>query len=147
MSDFLGEVSQTKRQRFMSVRKRKLEYVFRLSLNANGRTVFGIDEAEILEAIEKYGSIGAAAKKLEISYKFTWNRLIHLTRTLRQPMVVTRRGTTLYTTKKGGGGTTLTPVATILLKEFRETERIMRQSLSERAALTVTSNRITIQRK
>lgn len=118
----------------MSVRKRKLEYAFRLYLNVNGRTVFGKDEAEILEAVEEYGSIGAAAKKLETSYKFTWKRLIQLTRTLHQRVVVTRRGTTRYATKKGGGGTTLTPAAKVLLKEFRETERIMRQSLSRREA-------------
>lgn len=147
MSDICEEFSRTNREKLMSVRKMKLEYAFGLYLNANGRTVFSKDEAEILEAVDEYGSIGAAAKKLEISYKFTWNRLIQLTRTLRQQVVVTRRGTTRYATKKGGGGTTLTPVARVFLKEFRETERLMRQRLSKREAPTVTSKQTSFQRK
>jgi molybdenum-dependent DNA-binding transcriptional regulator ModE len=64
----------------MSVRKGKLEYTFGLYFNADGRRVFGKDEAEILEALEEYGSIAAAAKKLEISYEFTWNRLVRMMR-------------------------------------------------------------------
>jgi molybdate transport system regulatory protein len=116
----------------MSVRKGKLEYTFGLYLNADGRRVIGEDGAEILEAVEEYGSIAAAAKKLEISYKFTWNCLLRMTRSLRQPVVVTRRGTTRYARRKGGGGTTLTPVARALLKEFRETERFMQQVLARR---------------
>ena len=125
----------------MSVREGKLEYTFGLYLNADGRRVLGKDEAEILEALEEYGSIAAAAKKLEISYKFTWNCLVRMTRSLHQPVVVTRRGTARYARRKGGGGTTLTPVARVLLKEFRETERLMRQSLSNRERLTVTFQR------
>ena len=113
MSDIYGGVSRTNRERLISVRKSKLEYAFRLYLHASGRTVFGNDEAEILEAVEKYGSIVAAAKKLKITYKLTWNCLIQLTRTLHQPVVVTRRCTTRYATKKGGGGTTLTPAAKV----------------------------------
>jgi molybdate transport system regulatory protein len=116
----------------MSVRKRKLEYAFGLYLNVDGQRIIGKDEAEILEALEKYGSIAAAAKKLERSYRFTWNCLIRMTRSLHQPIVVTRRGTTKYASRKGGGATTLTPVARLLVTEFRETERLMRKPLQER---------------
>ena len=127
MSDIYGGISRTNRERLISVRKSKLEYAFRLYLHASGRTVFTKDEAEILEAVEKYGSIAAAAKKLKISYRLTWNCLIQLTRTLHQPVVVTRRGGTPSVQKKGGGGTTLTPAAKVLLKEFRETARLQKR--------------------
>jgi len=60
----------------------KLEYAFGLFLNVDGQRIIGKDEAEILEALEKYGSIAAAAKKLEKSYGFTWNYLIRMTRSL-----------------------------------------------------------------
>ena len=123
----------------MSFRKGKLEYTFGLYLNADGRRVFGRDGAEILEALEEYGSITAAAKKLEISYKFTWNCLLRMTRSLHQPVVVTRRGTTQHARSNGGGGTTLTPIARVLLKEFRETERFMQQTLSRREGPVITS--------
>ena len=116
----------------MSVRKGKLEYTFGLYLNADGQRILGKDEAEILEALEEYHSITAAAKKLQKSYKFTWNRIARLTRSLHQPVVVTQRGTVRYARRKGGGGTTLTTVARVLLKEFRETERFMQQTLSSR---------------
>jgi len=124
----------------MSVRKGKLEYAFGLYLNADGQRILGKDEAEILEALEKYGSVAAAAKKLQRSYRFTWNRLIGMTRSLHQPVVVTRRGTTKYARRKGGGATTLTPFARLLLKEFKETERIMRLTLSRIGAPSASSN-------
>jgi len=118
----------------MSVRKRKLEYTFGLYLNVDGERVIGREEAEILEALEKYGSIAAAAEKRGRSYRFTWNSLIRMTRNLHQPIVVTRRGTTRYARRRGGGATTLTPLARLLLKEFKETERIMRLTLSRNGA-------------
>jgi molybdate transport system regulatory protein len=125
----------------MRVRKGKLEYAFGLYLNVDGEIAIGKEEVEILEALEKYGSIAAAAEKLERSYKFTWSRLIRMTRSLRQPIVVTRRGTTKYAKRKGGGATTLTPVARLLLKEFKETEQIMRLILSRYEGSSATSNR------
>ena len=131
MFDFLEFVSRTD-ERLMSAGKGKLEYAFGLYINFDGQRVIGKEEADILEALEKYGSIAAAAKKLEISYKFTWNRLTQMTRSLHKPVVVTRRGTTRYARRKGGGGATLTPVAKMLLKEFRETERFIQQALSRR---------------
>ena len=63
----------------MRVRKGKLEYAFGLYLNVDGQRVIGKEEAEILEALEEFGSIAAAAKKRERSYKFTWNCLIRMT--------------------------------------------------------------------
>lgn len=116
----------------MQARKKKIEYTFELYLNAGGRIVFGKTGAQILEAVEEHGSMVMAAKKLEMSYRFTWNYLSRMRKELHQPVVVTRRGGTSSAKKKGGGGTTLTPTARALLKEFRETERLMRQILSNR---------------
>ena len=127
----------------MRVRKGKLEYAFGLYLNVDGQRVIGKEEAEILEALEEFGSIAAAAKKRERSYKFTWNCLIRMTRRLHQPIVVTRRGATRYATSKGGGGTALTPVAKVLLKEFRETEHFMQQTLSRRETPATTSGTVS----
>ena len=116
----------------MCARKRNLQYTFRLYLNADSQRVLGKGGAQILEAIDEYGSIAAAAEELEMSYKFTWDYLIRMRRRLHQPVIVTRRGGTRDGKKKGGGGTTLTPAARALLKEFRETERLMRSMLVKR---------------
>ena len=116
----------------MCVRKMDLEYTFRLYLNANGQRILGKGGAQILEAVNAYGSIAAAASELEMSYKFTWDYLTRMRRRLHQPVIVTYRGGTQNGKKKGGGGTTLTPIARTLLKEFRETERLVRKMLSKR---------------
>lgn len=116
----------------MCARKRKLQYSFRLYLNAEGQRVLGKGGAQILEAIDECGSIAAAAEELEMSYKFTWDYLIRMRRRLHQPVILTRRGGTRGGKKKGGGGTTLTPAARAILKEFRETERLLESTLSKR---------------
>jgi molybdate transport system regulatory protein len=123
----------------MSARKRNLRYDFRLYLNANGQRVLGKGGAQILEAVDEYGSITAAAEELEMSYKFTWDYLIRMTRRLHEPVIVTRRGGTQNGKKKGGGGTTLTPIARTLLREFRATERLVRNTLTKRETATARS--------
>jgi len=89
-----------------------------------------------LEAVDECGSITAAAKKLEMSYKFTWDYLIRMRRRLHQPVIVTHRGGTRAGKKKGGGGTMLTPSARKLLKEFKETERQVQNVLRKRETIT-----------
>ena len=145
LSDFL-EVDRERTDRLMTTRKGKLEYAFGLYLNIDGQRVIGKEEAEILEALEKYGSIAAAAKQLERSYRFTWNCLTRMTRSLHQPIVVTRRGGTRHARRKGGGATTLTPVARLLLKQFKETEQIMQLALSRNGGTSAASSR-RVQRK
>ena len=123
----------------MSAGKKKLKYTFGLYLNTDGRRVLGNAGAQILEAVEERGSIAAAAKKLKVSYGFAWNYLMRMRKDLHQPLVVTRRGGTPSAKRKGGGGTTLTPLAKALLKDFTETERLMREILSKREGPAVTS--------
>jgi len=123
--------------RLMCARKGKLQYTFRLYLNADGQRVLGKGGAQILEAIDECGSISAAADELEMSYKFTWDYLIRMRRRLHQPVIATRRGGTRGGGKRrGGGGTTLTPAARALLKEFRDTERILESALMKRERST-----------
>jgi len=125
--------------RLMCARKRNLQYTFRLYLNVDGQRLLGKGGAQILEAVDEYGSIAAAAEELEMSYKFTWDYLIRMRRRLHQPVIVTHRGGTRNGKKKGGGGTTLTPIARALLKEFRETERFMQNILTKRQRATARS--------
>ena len=120
----------------MRNKRLNLRYTFRLYLNANDQRVLGKGGAQILEAVNEYGSIAEAAEELEMSYKFVWDYLIRMRRRLQQPVVVTRRGGA-QRKKKGGGGTTLTPVAKALVKEFRETERLVWNITSKRGIVTV----------
>jgi molybdate transport system regulatory protein len=120
----------------MGARKANLEYTFRLYLNSDDQRVLGKGGAQILEAVDECGSITAAAKKLEMSYKFTWDYLTRMRRRLHQPVIVTYRGGTRAGKKKGGGGTMLTPSARKLLKEFKETERQVQNVLKKRENIT-----------
>ena len=90
-----------------------------------------------MKAVDEYGSIAEAAEELEMSYKFVWDYLTRMRKRLQQPVVVTRRGGAQAGKKKGGGGATLTPVAKALLREFRETERLVRNVTSKREPVTV----------
>ena len=85
-----------------------------------------------MEAVNEYGSITEAAEELEMSYKFVWDYLVRMRRRLHQPIVVTRRGGARIGKKKGGGGTALTPAARALLREFRDTQRLVRSMTSKR---------------
>ena len=120
----------------MHARKANLAYTFRLYLNSDNERILGKGGAQILEAVDECGSITAAAKKLKMSYKFTWDYLVRMRRRLHQPVIVTHRGGTQAGKKRGGGGTMLTPTARILLKEFKETERQVQNIVRKREAIT-----------
>jgi len=115
----------------------KLQYTFRLYLNADGQRILGKGGAQILESIAECGSIAEAAEELDMSYKFVWAYLSRTRRRLHQPLVVTRRGGLQHGKQKGGGGTTLTPVARALLKEFKATERLVQNIVSRRNMVKV----------
>lgn len=113
-----------------NLRKKNLQYSYRLYLNSAGKRVLGKGGAQILEAIDEHGSIAAAAEKLGMSYKFVWDYLIRIRKILKEPIIITHRGGTGHRRKKGGGGAVLTPLARTLLKEFRSTEGLVNDILS-----------------
>jgi len=123
----------------MCAKKPILRYDLRLYIMTDNQRILGNGGAQILQAVDECGSIAGAAQKLQMSYKFTWDYLIRMRRRLHAPVIVTRRGGTHKGRKKGGGGTTLTPVARTLLKEFKETDRLVRNMLAKRERMTAQS--------
>ena len=111
--------------------KRTFQYALRLYLNVDGKRVLGKGGAQILEAIDRQGSIAAAAKELHMSYKFVWDYLTRMSNRLKKPVIVTRRGGTRHGKRKGGGGTKLTPLAHALLKNYRTTENRLHATISK----------------
>lgn len=78
----------------------------------NGNVVFGLGRYRMLEAIDRLGSLNAAARELNMGYRALWAR-IHATEE--------RLGRELLFKKKGGssgGGSQLTPLARSLLDQF-----------------------------
>lgn|SRR5579862_2528679 len=83
------------------------------------RVMFGADiaigpgKAELLEAIERTGSISAAAKRLGISYRRTWILVDTMNRCFREPVVDSSTG------GPGGGGAAVTAFGKRVLASFR----------------------------
>lgn len=125
----------------MKGRKPLLHYDFRLYLNADGERILGKGGAQILESIDEHGSIAMAAEELDMSYKFVWDYLGRMKQRLKRPLITTHRGGTRHTRKKGGGGTVLTPIAEILLKDFKSTEAHVYRTLTQKSLRTI-ENRI-----
>ena len=85
-----------------------------------GDVVFGSGRLHILGAIEKHGSILAAAKELGMSYRAVWGKIKATEQRLRQPLLTKRTG------GARGGGSELTPFAKALLERFRHLDNLIR---------------------
>lgn len=86
------------------------------------RIVFGKDEmigpgkAELLERIERCGSIAAAGREMNMSYKRAWQLIGTLNAMFREPLVDSTRG------GPGGGGAALTDAGRAVLRHYRAFE-------------------------
>ena len=83
----------------------------------NGKPVLGKGGAEILSAIAKEQSISKAAEKVNMSYRYVWNYLQKIQKTVDASIVETFKGG-----KAGGGGAKLTALGQSLLEEYCRVE-------------------------
>ena len=74
--------------------------------------VFGLGRLKMLEAIQKNGSILAAAKDLGMSYRALWGRIKATEERIGEPLLVRNIG------GKSGGGSELTDFAKQLMQRF-----------------------------
>ncbi len=82
-----------------------------------GKPILGKGGAEILKEIETEKSLSKAAVRLGMSYRYVWNYVQKIHRTLGERVVVTYKGG-----KTGGGGANLTPIGKALLDEYERLE-------------------------
>ncbi|MCF8024148.1 MAG: LysR family transcriptional regulator [Desulfobacteraceae bacterium] len=80
--------------------------------DADGKVVFGSGRLRILKAIEKTGSIHAAAKELKMGYRAVWARIHATEERLGEQLLEKRIG------GSAGGGSCLTPLAEELVHAF-----------------------------
>ena len=76
----------------------------------------GPGKIRLLEAIEETGSISAAARTMDMSYRRAWLLVDELNRTFREPVAVTAQG------GRSGGGAHLTPFGKRLVSGYRRME-------------------------
>jgi molybdate transport system regulatory protein len=87
----------------------------RIDLDPKDR--IGHGKIELLESIQACGSISAAGRDLEMSYKRAWDLVDEINRICRQAAVARQTG------GKNGGGAVLTPFGVTLVSRYRKIER------------------------
>ncbi len=87
----------------------------RVNLDPDGR--IGPGKIELLEHIASFGSISAAARKMDMSYKHAWDLVEEMNRMFGKPLVAAQTG------GKRGGGTQLTTVGLAVVSRYRAIER------------------------
>src|SRR5215831_5497729 len=87
-----------------------------LVLRGAGQLAVGRDRIAMLEAVAVHGSITAAAKALDYSYKAVWDGLNAINNLLPRPALLTQSG------GRGGGGAALTEEGRRLIVAFRRLE-------------------------
>jgi molybdate transport system regulatory protein len=100
-----------------------LEPKFKLTLRLLYGTeiAFGPGKAELLEAIEQTGSISAAGRSMDMSYRRAWLLVDTMNRSFREPVVDASRG------GRHGGGAHLTPFGKEVLERYREVQCALQQ--------------------
>ncbi|MEW5833097.1 MAG: TOBE domain-containing protein [Campylobacterota bacterium] len=93
----------------------------RFWLTKEGQSFLGAGRIELLERIDKTGSINAAAKEMKMSYKAAWERINGMNALADQPLIERLTG------GRGGGGTKLTPYARELIATFHRFNELHRQ--------------------
>jgi molybdate transport system regulatory protein len=79
-----------------------------------GNIVFGLGRYRILDMIHRLGSMHAAAKQLQMSYRAVWMRIRTSEERIGKPLVA-----------REGKGSWLTPFAKNLMKQFKRLHAIV----------------------
>ena len=87
----------------------------RIDLDSEGR--IGPGKIQLLENIQSCGSISAAGRAMDMSYKRAWDLVDEINRICRHPAVERQTG------GKNGGGAVLTPFGMSLVARYRKIER------------------------
>ncbi len=101
----------------MAAEDKKFDYCIRSKLwieDAEGQVVFGLGRYRILDAIDRLGSLQAAAKDLRMSYRAVWCRIKASEDRIGKPLVV-----------RAGRGSRLTPLALKLMKQYRRIQTVV----------------------
>lgn len=100
-----------------------------LRLLHGGEIAFGPGKAELLEAIARTGSISAAGKQMDMSYRRAWQLVDVMNRSFKGALVETAKG------GSHGGGARLTPLGVEVLARYRAMDAAAKQVAQAYAGL------------
>ncbi len=100
--------------------------VVRFRIDFANDCYIGPGKIDLLEGIQKSGSLSQAARDLGMSYRRAWLLIDSLRSSFREPVAVAMTG------GKGGGGITLTQFGELLIKSYRALERDVDRAAARR---------------
>lgn len=103
------------------MKEHNLKLQLRILLEQN--IAFGPGKADLLEAIERTGSISQAAKSMNMSYRRAWQLVDTMNQCFETALVETQTGGT------HGGGAAVTVLGQKVLKHYRQMEISALQAL------------------
>ncbi len=94
----------------------------RYQLRVDSETRIGPGKIALLETVARVGSISAAAREQEMTYRRAWELIDHMNKAFGQPVVIGHAGST--------GGASLTELGAELVRRYR----LIGQLIDEAAA-------------
>jgi molybdate transport system regulatory protein len=104
------------------------EVRFRMRIRNGDAVALGPGKVDLLEAVREHGSISAAARSLDMSYRRAWLLIDELNRSLKSPATHSEQG------GQSGGGCTLTPVGETIVRLYRDVEEEAQRSCAKQIA-------------
>jgi len=89
----------------------------------HGKVVFGSGRVDMLEAVDRLGSMNKAAKELKMSYRALWGRIKSTENRMRAKLLITKPG------GEKGRGSILTPTG----KKFVDNYKLLRDRVVQQA--------------
>ncbi|MBS1181198.1 MAG: LysR family transcriptional regulator [Proteobacteria bacterium] len=97
---------------------------FQLRLDADTR--IGPGKIALLEEVARVGSISAAAREMEMTYRRAWDLIDHMNKAFGQPLVVGHTGSS--------GGASLTELGLDVVRRYRLIEQAAREAAAPHLA-------------
>jgi molybdate transport system regulatory protein len=94
-----------------------------LRIDFGPENALGPGKVRLLELLAETGSIAAAGRAMDMSYRRAWLLIAALNGMFREPVVATKLG------GKSGGGAALTPFGAQVISRYRDMERLAKTAL------------------
>ena len=124
----MADTVKTKPEPAVKSTRTRPEVHFRMRIRTGEAVALGPGKVDLLEAVREHGSISAAARSLDMSYRRAWMLIDELNRSLKSPATHSEQG------GQSGGGCTLTPVGETIVRLYRDVEEEAQRSCAKQIA-------------